>query len=60
MSAREAWIGVVQDADGNEETELVTLDGAHAEPGATIELTDGQRITLTAPAVETPEQAAAA
>lgn len=49
----EAWTAVVQDADGQEETELVTLRGAHAEPGATIETTDGQRITLVAPAGET-------
>lgn len=47
---REAWLAVVQDGDETEETELVTLEGAHAEPGATIELTDGRRITLIEPA----------
>lgn len=51
MAEREAWLAVVQDGeDGVEETELVTLEGAHAEPGATIELTDGRRITLVSPA----------
>lgn len=55
----EAWHAVVQDADGEQEAEIVTLTGAHAEPGATIELTDGVRITLSAPAGETPDRAAA-
>lgn len=49
---REAWTAVVQDAEGNEEIELVTLTGAHAEPGATLELTDGTRITCVSPAGE--------
>lgn len=49
---REAWLAVVQDADGSEETEVVTLEGATGTAGATIELTDGSRITLTAPAQE--------
>jgi hypothetical protein len=48
---RESWLAVVQDGDEphDQETELVTLEGAHAEPGATIELTDGTRITLVEP-----------
>lgn len=50
MSAeREAWLAVVQDGD-EQETELVTLEGLTAQAGATIETTDGRRITLTAPA----------
>lgn len=52
---REAWLGVVQDGDASEaqETELVTLTGVQGVPGGTIELTDGQRITLLEPAGET-------
>jgi hypothetical protein len=51
-ASREAWLAVVQDGDepANQETELVTLEGATARPGATIELTDGRRITLLEPA----------
>lgn len=48
--SRESWFAVVQDGDDQEETELVTLDGITAVPGATIEMTDGQRITLVEPA----------
>jgi len=50
MPNREAWLGVVQNGDDptEQETEIVTLQGLHAEPGATIEMTDGRRITLTA------------
>lgn len=60
MRKREAWIAVVQDGDDpvDQETELVTLEGVTGEPGGTIELTDGRRITLTAPAGETRERAA--
>jgi hypothetical protein len=49
---RQAWIAVVQDGDepDDQETELVTLDGVHADAGGTIELTNGQRITLLEPA----------
>lgn len=49
---REAWTAVVQDADGVEETELVTIerDGEGAPP--VIELTDGRRITCVEPAGE--------
>lgn len=52
MTAREAWLAVVQDGDEphDQETELVTLEGLTAEPGATIETTDGRRITLLEPA----------
>lgn len=51
MADREAWIAVVQNGDEwVEETEIVTLEGAHAVAGATIELTDGRRITLVSPA----------
>lgn len=49
MPEREAWLGVVQ-RGSREETELVTLEGISAEYGATIETTDGIRITLTEPA----------
>lgn len=55
----EAWLGIVQDGDepGDQETEVVTLSGLRAEPGATIETTDGRRITLLEPAGETREAA---
>jgi hypothetical protein len=47
---REAWLCVLQDADGNEDTELVTIewDGDGAPP--LIELTNGVRVTCTQPA----------
>jgi hypothetical protein len=47
---REAWLCVLQDADGNEETELVTIErnGDGAPP--VIELTNGFRVTCTLPA----------
>jgi len=48
--SREAWLAVVQNGDHAEETEVVTLEGLTAAPGATIEMTDGQRITLVEPA----------
>lgn len=47
---RSAFYAVVQEPDGTEESELVTLEGLTASPGATIELTDGRRITLLEPA----------
>lgn len=53
MSAqREAWLCVVQhgDSEHDQESEVVTLEGLTAEPGATIELTDGVRVTLLEPA----------
>ena len=46
------WVANIQHGDdpAAEETELVTLTGfktgTKAEPGATIELTDGTRVTL--------------
>lgn len=45
---REAWIGTVQNgpSEHDQEEEIVTLEGLHAEPGAVIETTNGQRITL--------------
>lgn len=51
MADRESWLAVVQTGDdpADQETELVTLEGVHAEAGGTIELTDGQRITLLEP-----------
>lgn len=49
-----SWLAVVQrgDEEHDQETELVTLRGISAEQGAeaTIELTDGTRITLVEPA----------
>lgn len=51
MSAsREAWLAVIQDGDEPEETEVVTVEGGTLEPGATIEITNGVRVTITAPA----------
>lgn len=54
MSERTAWLAVVQRGDeiDEQETEVVTLEGVSASPGATIETTDGTRITLTAPTSE--------
>lgn len=61
MPDREAWHAVVQHGDEqhDQEAELVTLEGLTARPGATIELTDGVRVTLLEPAVETTEREAA-
>jgi hypothetical protein len=54
---REAYICVVQHGDhDDQETELVTLEGLTAAPGATIELTDGTRITLVEPAGQVAAQ----
>jgi hypothetical protein len=52
MPEREAWLAVVQNGEEPEdqETELVTLEGLTAYAGATIETTDGRRITLLEPA----------
>ncbi len=52
MSEREAWLATVQHGDGDHEQdeELVTIEGGTMRPGATLELTNGTRITLTAPA----------
>lgn len=57
MAERSAWVALVQDGDEEQETEVVTLEGLHAEPGATIESTDGRRITLLEPAGESREAA---
>jgi hypothetical protein len=46
----EAWLCVLQDAEGHEETELVTIESdGHGSPRV-IELTNGIRITCTQPA----------
>jgi len=49
--SREAYLAVVQngDAPSDQSTELVTVEFVDGEP-KTIELTDGRRITLLAPA----------
>jgi hypothetical protein len=44
--AGEAWLCVLQDADGNEETELITIERA-GDGAPVIELTTGVRITCT-------------
>lgn len=49
-TTRKAWTAVVQDADGNQETEVVTITDAETLP--VIELTDGTRITCVEPAGE--------
>ena len=45
---REAWLCVLQDADGNEETELITIERKGDAPPL-IELTNGVRVTCTQP-----------
>jgi hypothetical protein len=57
--APEKWLCVLQDADGNEETGLVTIErnGDRAPP--LIELTNGLRVTCTLPASTTGEAVAA-
>jgi hypothetical protein len=47
---REAWFCVLQDADGNEETELVMIERGRHGAVPVIELTNGMRITCTQPA----------
>lgn len=51
---RQAFLAVVQHGDNpaEDDSELVTLEGLTGEPGATIELTDGTRITLLEPVGE--------
>jgi hypothetical protein len=44
---REAWLCVTQDADGNEETELVTIERTGDGAPLVIELTNGLRVTCT-------------
>jgi hypothetical protein len=48
-SLREAWLCVLQDADGNEEAELITIEDGGGAP--VIELTNGVRITCTQPVI---------
>jgi hypothetical protein len=52
-SVYEAWLCVLQDSYGDEETELLTIrwDGEGGPP--VIELTNGLRITCTQPATGT-------
>lgn len=55
MSERQAWLAVVQEEDGDEETELVTIEAGNAgmlDEGTVVELTNGQRITFTTAADE--------
>ncbi len=60
-SLREAWLSVLQDADGNEETELITIERDGDGEPPVIELTNGVPITCTQPATSTaPAEEAAA
>jgi hypothetical protein len=47
---REAWLSVIQNADGPEEVELVTIERNTDGAPPVIELTNGVRITCTEPA----------
>jgi hypothetical protein len=47
---REAWLSVLQDADGREETELVTIERNTDGAPPVIELTNGIRVTCIEPA----------
>jgi argininosuccinate synthase len=49
--SREAWLATVQNGDeiSEQHDELVTIEFVDGEP-RTIEMTDGQRITLLEPA----------
>jgi hypothetical protein len=49
-NCREAWLCVHQDADDNQETELITIERASADSPPVIELTNDVRITCTQPA----------
>ena len=49
LSLREAWLCVLQDADGMEEPELITIERAGDGAPPVIELTNGVRITCTLP-----------
>jgi hypothetical protein len=44
-SLREAWLCVLQNEDGAEETELITIERAANDSPPVIELTNGVRIT---------------
>ena len=46
-SLREAWLCVLQEMDGQEETELVTIERNGEDCAPVIELTNGVRITCT-------------
>jgi len=46
---REAWLCVLRDADGHEETELVMIEWNGDGAPALIELTNGVRVTCTQP-----------
>jgi hypothetical protein len=46
-SRRETWLCVLQDADDNEETELITIERACDGAAPVIELTNGVGITCT-------------
>jgi hypothetical protein len=48
-SLREEWLCVLQDADDNQETELITIERACHDAPPVIELTTGVRITCTQP-----------
>ena len=61
-SLREAWLCGLQDADGNEETELNTIERNGGSSAPVLQLTNGVRITciLRRPRPsDLPEQAAA-
>lgn len=58
-TAREAWLVLLESGDGDQETELVTLDGITVQAGATLEGTNGQRLTFLESVTETiPDPAA--
>ncbi|MGH3117398.1 MAG: hypothetical protein ACRDQ2_09860 [Gaiellales bacterium] len=44
---REAWLCVLQDADGHGETELITIERGRDRSALVIELTNGVRSTCT-------------
>jgi hypothetical protein len=49
-TCREAWLCVLQDADGNEEMELIMIERGREDAAPVIEVTNGVRITCTQPA----------
>ena len=57
---REAWLCVLQDADGSEETELIMIERDSDGGPPVIELTSGVRITCTQPAIPNGTEAATA
>jgi hypothetical protein len=48
--ATEAWLCVLRDAEGNQETELVAIERSVGGGPPLIELTNGVRVTCTQPA----------